>query len=492
MHPYAVACAVTLGAAALLAAARPWGIDFWVHATAVDRLAHDLTDPGGLQIAPADGASGVSSYYSPYTLVLAFVARMTGIPPVLVLSLAAVPVTALLLYGLHRFTRAFTDHRWVPVLALVFALALWGPRMRVWSGYLQVFNLPVALPTPATFASGLMLLTWAHLARTLRRPSGGGFVVLTLLAATITLSHQITAVNTALGCLALSIWLRPGPKAAWGLILSAVATLVLVVVWPYYPALDLVGANDLDAWHAVLAERIWLFEGLVVLTLPALVARWRRDHRDALVWIVALSAVVVGVAASTGNYVYVRAVSAGMVAAHVALAVELMEQGWWRHATGRVWTALTVPACAVTLVLNSGNLLYILPANDTVARVQHSLGHTAVPPDHSWLARHLVRGDVVLTDDVEAQRIITAYGALTVAPGWPDPIVAVGPERERAVARFFDPATAPDRLREILTRWDVRWVLMAPGDARVSPDLALPLTAVGPRGERLYRVSPAP
>src|SRR5947199_1954707 len=114
------------GAVAVLAVAfavrHPWSADFGVHAATVERLRENLTHPGN----PLVEADGPSPYYSPYPLLLAVLARLTGLSAVTVLAIAGPLVIVLLLWGLRAYVRTLSDRPLAPVLALVFVLVLWG------------------------------------------------------------------------------------------------------------------------------------------------------------------------------------------------------------------------------------------------------------------------------------------------------------------------------------------------------------------------------
>src|SRR5436190_20316357 len=80
-----------------LAIRQPWSADFGMHAATVERLRTSFTHPGN----PLVDADTPSAYYSPYTVLLAAVARLTGLSAVTVLWIAGPVAVALLLVGLR-------------------------------------------------------------------------------------------------------------------------------------------------------------------------------------------------------------------------------------------------------------------------------------------------------------------------------------------------------------------------------------------------------
>lgn len=487
--PYFLVAAILVVCTIGLAVRRPWGIDFWVHATAVERLSTNLLAPGGLQIT---GTVGDSSYYSPYTVLLAVISQTTGLSAVAVLSLVSPLIVALFCYAFWRFCRLFRTGSWFTVMALGVVLTLWGVRMWAWSGFLSVFSLPVTLPLPSTVASAFMLLLWALLAEALARSRWSLWGWITLAATAIVLTHQLTAVNTAIGCLAILVWrwhyIRRSQFVA-GLVSMAVV-IGAVATWPYYSVWELLGSPAIDSPQQTLYTSPLWYQGLVLLSIPALWSRWRADRRDVLVLMTAIAMTVVVFGGVTGNYTYVRMLAPAMLAAQIAVAVTL-HQRWRDRAPGwRVWRNTTVVACLGSLLVNGGNVLYALPPAVPIEQIQAKVGRNPVPADYSWLSGYLSRGDVVITNDTTARRIITAYGFYTVMPGWEDPVVPDTSARVADVALFFNPDTDVATKARVTTTWSVSWVLLVPDQENTTTGLgtSATLVTVGPDGQRLYAV----
>lgn len=488
--PYMTVSLLMVAAAAVLAARRPWGADFWVHATAVDRLSRDLLDPGGLQIA---GGSTESSYYSPYTVVVALLTQFTGTSAVTALSLMAPVMVALLCFGFYRFTRLFHDGVWFPVLALAAALSLWGVEMWAWGGFVSVYSLPVTLPLPSTLATALMFLVWTMLARALRDPRAWRWAGLGSLATLIVLVHQLTAFNTAIGCAAIVIWRwrELDSRVVPGVLACVGSCVVVALSWPYYSVVSLLGSGSLDGPHAELYTQLWRYQGLILLALPALWLRLRRDRRDVFGWMFLLAAVVLAVGWPTGRYTSARVLPLLMLAGQLALVIEIYRiRGTiqWQRLRTRLWAAATVASCLGAFLLNSGNVLYLLPPSQTLDGIQAQVNRNPIPPDYGWLSDFTDTGDVVVTDDATVDRLVTAHGVYTLAPGWRDPAVPETDERIALAQRFFATASIAERT-DIVAAYDLGWVIDMPGGPEYDPvggDSAL--VAVGPDGQRLYRL----
>jgi alpha-1,6-mannosyltransferase len=480
VDPYWVVSGLLLLVAVASAVHLPWQGDLGMHAATVERLRASFTDPGN----PLVDAPGPSPYYSPYTVLLAGLGRLTGWSTLTVLAIAGPVNIAVLLYGLRAFVTTLSARRPAPLLALLFVLGLWGLKPRVWSGFFSLWAMPLTMSWPSTLALGLTLVFWAALARTLDRPvSGPRYLGLGLLGAVVALTHQFTFAIAALGALALiAVRARRLPRTAWvWLGVAAVELVGLLLVWPYYSFFALFGVGDLDRIHTRLYHLAWLYYGLVVVALPALWLRWRRDRLDPLVLLFAGSLVIVAAGWVTGHYALGRIWPGVLLAAQLALAVELPElaPGRWRRA---YWSTAAV-ACAVGLAVQGGHVMYALPRSVT----PHPLQRLQVYwPDYSWITPYVHRGDVVVTNDDQASKIVVGYGARTITPGWPDPFLPDQAQRARDLAAIVDPATDPATRQALLAKYHARWVLEIPGSWSIS-STQTPV-ATGPLGQRLYRV----
>jgi hypothetical protein len=467
-----------------LAIRQPWSADLGVHAATVERLRESLTHPGN----PLVDVDGPSPYYSPYPLLLALLARVTGLSAVTMLAIAGPFVVVLLLWGLRAFVRTLSDRPLAPVLALIFVLVLWGFKPRVWSGFFSLWALPFVLAFPSTLALALTLLLWAGLSRTLDGPvRWSRYLGIGLLGGLVALVHPFTVVMAALGSLALVIGrARRLSRAAWLWLGAATLEAALcVLVWPYYSVTTLLGASaELDAIHRALYDQPWIFYGLLVVALPALWWRWRRDRLDPLVLLFVSAAIVVTLGWLTGRYALGRVWPAVLLSGQLALAVELAGP-LSRRATRR-WIPVTALACLVGLVVQGGNLLYLAPPSLLTHRVR-SLAHLYVGwPSYSWLARYTRPGDVLLTNDYYASRTVGAYGLYTVAAAWPDPFLKDELPRRTDLATLVRPTTDLDTRAVLLDRYHVRWILAVPG--HWAPVDGRTAVATGPNGEKLYPV----
>ncbi|NEY34792.1 hypothetical protein GTU99_21760 [Streptomyces sp. PRKS01-65] len=465
----------------------PWAGDLGIHAATVERLRHSLTDPGN----PLVDADTPSPYYSPWTLLLGVVAQVSGLSVFVVLRLGALAALGLLVTGVWRYARTLSAHRAAPALALPCLLLLWGTVPFAWSGFAGLHSLALTVAYPSVLALGLAFHLWAWSARALRdgaRTGRGAWAGLGALWAVILLCHQFTGVVATLGVLAAVLAARPARPVravAAGPAVALVTGLAVLWVWPYYDFFALLGAGDgLEAVHRPLYTRLPGRFGLVLLGVAALALRLRRDRRDALVLFFALGLLVSAAGGLSGHYSWGRALPAALIPAQLGAALEAVEAG--RRAVRAGWACLLAGALAVGAWAQAGTLGYVVDRGVLPGPV--AARYRQPWAGYHWITPWVRYGDVVLARTFPSRQI-PAYGAYTVAPGYPDFFLPDEERRAAAVRRYFAAGTPVGERREIVREYGVRWVVDRGPAPRGAPGLRE--VARGPGGQVLYAVTGA-
>jgi hypothetical protein len=471
-EPYLLLAPVLAFAAALILIRLPWQIDLGVHAATLQRWLRDPTP----EVHPLIGVATQSPYYSPYMGIWTLVGHLLDLPVLRVLRLAGLVNVMIMIGGLWYAVRGLTRRPWAPVLAVITCGVLWGVQTLSWSGFFSVITVTFSIPFPSFFATALGLWVWGIALRCgrARRVGGGQAAAVGVLAAVIGLSHQFTALGIAVlvACAVLAPLLRsgwpPGGRVRYLImwLLSAVATAVLCLLWPFYSITDLFGsASGFDE----LSQRIYrapLREFcLLLLALPAVVVRTRRKGpADPVVLAVAIVIVLAVVGGLTDRFWLGRLIPAGAIALQIVAAVEMTAALARRDDQLRLragWRSAAVVPTAIAVVLGLWVQLGVfttlwpgsLPDRPLDARVS-LLGR------YDWATRQMSYGDTVLTSDRRALRMVPAYGPYTVASPYPEPTVAEEGAGRQADTRAFVRRKTKDATRaKILARYDVEWVV---------------------------------
>ncbi|MGW8062936.1 hypothetical protein ACVV2G_11790 [Streptomyces ziwulingensis] len=462
----------------------PWAGDLGMHAATLQRLRHSPLTPGN----PLVDADTPSPYYSPWAVLLGCAARLSGFSVFVVLRLGALVALGLLVTGVWRYVRTLSARPAAPPLALLCLVLLWGTATFTWSGFLGLHSLALTVAYPSVFALGLAFHLWAWLAGAVRgsggRPAGWGvWLGLGVLWAVILLVHQFSGIVASLGALAVVCGARAG-RRVWGRLGAGLSTGAAVLwLWPYYDFYALLGAGDgMDAVHRSLyrdlSGRYWL----VLVGVAALAVRWWRDRRDALVLFFLLGAAVFVAGGVSGHWSWGRVLPAALIPAQLAVALEVAGSG--RRAVRVAGACVLAAALAVGAWAQAGTLGYVVGREALPGAVAKKVREPWA--GYHWITPWVGYGDVVMARRLPSRRI-PAYGAYTVAPGYPDFFLRDEDARAAAVRRYFTPGAAGEVRREIVREYGVRWVVDRGPGLRGAEGLRL--VARGPGGQVLYAVT---
>ncbi len=430
-------CIAVGGVLAVQTANQQWSGDVWEHLAVVSALADDLLDPAHPILAAGDAPH---PFVSPYTTALGALTGWSGLDPVRVLQLAAFANLALFLVAFRLFVQTVTDNRLAPFWGLLFALFLWGLDPWRYSGFVGMNAIGFGLPYPSMFALSMALLSLWTFARYGTTRLVGWLAWFVAGSALTILTHPPTAAMLVIGSIALAGRYRiPRDTGEAGLIgVALLGAAGLVVAWPGYPFLELLGETSVyDATNRVMYDKPLLriapaLAGAVVIAL-----RSRRNWRDPLGLMLAGSVVVYGLGWLTDQWTWGRVMAFGALVMQIGLAAGIadLERAGRLYRRSRPWLA---PALAGLLLLVGigvattapgsirGVPTPLLPAG-VEARFYRSPSDVA-----EW--ESVLAGGVVATQDPEAQEIAPALGARVVYSH--RPLAFVDDLDERAAAQL--------------------------------------------------------
>jgi hypothetical protein len=469
------------------------GIDVWEHIAAARELAAHPLHPHH-PLLPLDAPH---QFFTPYTLVLALVVRLTGWHVLTAFAVAGLANFALVLYGIRRFVHALGGSDAVAFYTLVFTVFLWGSEAWFYSGFLHFDVLAHVLSYPSTFAFGLSLVALTLQVRFLdtgRLRYLGGIVAAGVV---VLVSHPITFAFLVIGTLSLAVGKRPVRSvravADTGAALGAAGALAML--WPYFSVYDLlVGGSEVTrsyraavdgANHELYAKAIQRLL-LALVAIPFVIARVRRGRNDPLALMaLGLAAVyaygwVYNVGSFSRSLTFLHFVSVTILAEELVRAQGMLAHLGTAAAPARRFVAVFVAALVAMGVFNLRNGFKVLP-DSMVSDLPYEWAHDQVGftrfDDFRFLEEHHDDYPVVIAD-VYTSLEVPAFGSRTVAFARVQPFVDTN-ERSADLGRFFSPdATEADR-RAIIRRYHARLVIVTTEQLRDKPDDYEPVVALG-------------
>lgn len=452
------------------------GADAWEHHRAVLTLTRHLWRPGNSTFA-----SDIPSVrYSPYTIALAVLCRVTHITPYTALSIAAVVNTALLLVGLWMLLDSFGEGAAATAVLLVM-VSLWeGPPG--WANSYALSDLPWLQVNPSALAFAFALICWALFRRISTGVSGAGaWVGIVLLMTTAMLDHGMTAAFGIMGLFVLAVMgpARSRVKMLVGAVGIAAAVAALCTPWPWFSFWSAVRwKGDLDYWFNVPFVRMELTEWIVpAVVCSMLAAPFWRNPLVRVSFVGGVLAMLVGASSViTKSPTFARFPLPGLIYFHIMVGIvahrwKIFELRTWRD---RVRGAFAPPEQAsaplVQIGLTAALLCFLLPQvrlivskpwliRPYIAEVLHRPNRQErLPRELPPLLKNIGENDVVLSDPVTSWLVPSSNGKIVSAMHY-ELFVPDQRRRWRDVSSFFSTSRSVART-DMIRRYNVRWIVL--------------------------------
>lgn len=411
-------------------------------------------------------------YFSPYMVFWAVIAKATGLGTFTILKIGAVLNLVIFFSGFRAFVSTLSSNNKAPVFALAAVFFLWGTGFFYWSGFISFPSLIASVAYPSTFAVSLGLWLWVWLHRLVQGNPGSKrkFLLAVAIAvggSLVVLSHQFTALGV---CIYAGLYVlknhRQIAQGTWlwfGIIVFVV--FVSIATWPWFDLLSSTGGveafNDV---HQSLYNDLVKRYSLLLLAIPVLVHRMRKDRFDPLVLTVVICLAVFVYGGVSGNYFLARIFPPVALLSQMAVGVAVAD--WLGHGQKqlqRLYAAVVCLAIVAGAVFQSGFVNLLAPGSYPAA-LDKTFGSRMTKGDYEWLADHAEFGDSVMTTNWDARAMAPGYGIFTVMTAWPDPFLGDA-EKERRLdsQEFFKSKTIQERRAEIMKKYDAQWVIVVEG-----------------------------
>ncbi len=441
-----------------------WVEDFWDHSAAVSALMRDLVNPRHAQLA----IDQPHVFFTPYSLMVAFVARLLGLSSIEALALFGLINGVLLVWGLRRYLRAMgtEDEQGVLFYGILCILFLWGADRWDYSGFFHVGILKFVLPYPSAFATGLALLGLA-LNRSAHVPGLNlqRIAVLAILAI-VMLTHPVAFVFMVVGLFADALTRsRRRAEAVLMAVILVLAAVAISLLWPYYPfiRLSLGAANVYHATNGAMYVNLLGATWPVIFLLP-FTGRVLADPRNRPM--IVTSILLLGLYATAWivqKYSYGRVISYAMLLAQLLVAQRFAQ--WDRiifakSAIRRFGPPLIVLALGVFWMgAIHGTVTRALTAANSLVQGRLIL-HRMTFGHLEFLRDKIEPGSVVLAN-LDSSWIIPTFGAKVVALLHPHAFIEDLDRRGQDLAAFFS-TDPPAGFRErVVERYGVHYLLLS-------------------------------
>jgi hypothetical protein len=456
-YRFAILCLLVFGVMCLHTRNQQWGGDFWEHSAVVRELATHILHP----MHPELLLDAPHADYSPYTFVVALLARMLHSDAITALSIMGLVNLGLLFLGLRLFVFSIAPlHRSTTAFyTLVLTLFCWGYSPWYYSGFFHLGVLGYVLPYPSTFATALTLIALGTNRLRMESKKHIWLIPIFLIAVIVLISHPITFIFLAVGIISQSCSEKSSVLSEIALIGSLLSLAFLVAIfWPYFPILKLfmgeTGFYDESnrIMYQQVVSRIWPSLLGVPLVIASMRSNWRRPE---VLMLVILSGIY-AFGAISGKYSYGRVISYIVLLLHVTIAENLSMLEYRRRNANR-FQLLTVPVIIMVLLL----FLSMRPLGGTLWRALPTRPSTY--ESYLFLPQFTRQYDVVLSD-IESSWIVPAFGGKVVATALPLAFVPDQDVRRADLNRFFNGETLHEEREQIIQKYKANYLLLRKRD----------------------------
>jgi len=458
-----------------------WTSDFWEHSAAVRELATHPFSPHHPQLA----IDAPHAFYTPYTVGVAWISRLTGLDAIASLSMVAIANLLLFLAAVRWFVPLLleADDATPAFYALLFTLVLWGPEPWTFSGFLNRNALGYTLPYPSTFATELTLVTWSACILYLRHRNRVWLGALAALATVVILSHPITGIVMYVGLGALVVNKHGARLHSDYVVFAGVCALsfLAALAWPYFSFLELASSQSavFHVRNQDMYTDVWTRTFPALLGIPLLIGRMKRIPRD---WL-GLTAAGLGLVYAYGyvseRWSYGRVIPAIVFVLHIGIA------DWAARREGSMMSRLSTLTRNTLAVAGLVVFSAYLVTNYRSGLAHSFPGRPARYSDYLFLARHTSQSDVILAD-MATSFIVPTIGGKVVAARHPLAFVQDQEIRRRDVLRCFEQSTdGADRV-VVIRKYGARFLLLnntiVPHSRQILDSLPLPTRLVAEQG----------
>lgn len=433
-----------------------WAGDFWEHSAVVRELSTHILHPKHPQLM----VDAPHAFYSPYSVIVALLARTLQWDAVKALSTMGLVNLCLLFAGLRLFVYSLVpSHRSSTAFyALLFTLFCWGSHPWLFSGFFHINALRFVLAYPSTFTAALSLIALGCNQFRIETKRQIWLGPILLLAVTVLISHPITFLFLAAGLLSQSIATK-GSAPSIIILVGSLLSLALIIsaFWPYFPMLKIfIGEFDVYStrnrvMYNGVVSRIWPS----LIGVPLIIASIRSNWRQPLILMLAFLSAMYVFGAISGNYSYGRVISYIILILHIAIAKHLVKfehRVQKIHASNRL-RRLIIPASVIMFTL----LLSLTPLNRTLANSLADRPPTYKP--YLFLSKFIGQYDVVLAD-IQSSWIIPTFGGKVVAALHPLAFVPDHDIRRSDLKRFFNRETVFAERKHIIQKYNATYLLL--------------------------------
>ena len=458
-----------------------WVDDFWDHSAVVSELIRHPWHPQHPQL----GNDLPHVFFTPYSLLVAMVAKLFHLNSVEILSFFGLLNAAILFYGLNQYIASLVTpfKRATFFYSVLLILFFWGADPWNYSGFFHSNILNFSLPYPSAFATGLVFFAFAVNAKFKETREFKYVLMLSVMSAVIILTHAVAFIFLCAGLVSETFGTKSEQR--WHLVALSVVllfALICALLWPYYPFLEMLrGASDVyhpsnKGIYENVVKTIWpLF-----LALPFIAKDLYKKQNQQLSGTLVLLIMVYVVAWVSQKYSYGRVIS--YIAMLIQIMVGMKLARWDDQIFKNKCVTKIIPILLVIIFIGTsyGQLRSVFTRAMTAINSLY-LGRSVLNQQtfaqYSFLQKEITQGDVVLAN-VKTSWIIPSFGAKVLTLSLPHAFVTNHEERIADVSQFFKEEMSNEKSLQIIKKYQPKYIFFNKAEDKNWLDITQELIAL--------------
>lgn len=433
------------------------GKDLWEHRAVLRELINNPFNPDH----PIVSLHIPHAFFSPYSVILAFVGYLTKLNAFTLLTIAGIINLFALIYVIRYFAFSLFDHNQqkISFFILLFLFIGWGPAAWRFSSFYHITTLHLVLPYPSTWAFILSLFSFALYIKMVKHNKWSVSIKLVpfliILNTVVLLTHPTTAIFLLVFILGYALTTQLNKidlKSILSTSLVFALPFAIAGYWPYYDFWDLfLNQSDGSQFHAA-SHTFYakLFIRLLPLwfVLPLIWKRWMQDFKDVfvVVFIGFLTIYLYGL--FTGQYGFGRVIFFMAFVLHIVLA-EWFANIDINNIRNKLFSALFLALMLPFLLFHTPMIIRnIIPGLQD--KPYKGL---------SFLRKEINDDDVVITD-LKTTLYVPAYKGKVIASLYPPYWITDNDSRLNDIKSFFNNSTTDLERKNILLKRNVDYILL--------------------------------
>ncbi len=441
-----------------------WVDDFWDHSAVVSELIRHPWHPQHPQL----GNDLPHVFFTPYSLLVAMVAKLFHLNSVESLSLFGIINLSLLLYGVKIFIRTnYRKHeRATFFYSVLLILYLWGKNPWNYSGFFHSNILNFSLPYPSAFATALAFVAIALNNKFNTTRNHKYLIGVLLITLCVVLTHAVAFIFLCVGVVAGTVVHNQNLIKETVILISVLACAVCgAFLWPYYPFVELIKgeANVYHLSNKGVYDNIVLTLWPVLISIPLFVKTIiKEESRKILMSLILLTGIYV-LALIVNKYSYGRIISYIVILSQIIFAQGIAELEYFFYKKKCKINENILILTTIILLLAfyptlKASITRVMTVTNNIVHGrqilnQQTFGYLTV------IKNKIEPGDLVLAN-ARTSWMLPTFGAKVITLALPHAFVKDHHKRLSDVEEFFNPNTKEEDRLLVIEKYHPKYILI--------------------------------